>query len=78
MEINYKTIEDNCGNVIISLSSSNELLEVANTLEFISKLLCYHISYDLDFDSNEITVFVNDYYEFLTLKAKLSDHCPIA
>ena len=78
MEINFKSTEDNYGNVIISLSNSDELLEVANTLEFISKLLCNHISYDLDFDSNEITVFVNDYYEFLTLRGKLLDHCAIA
>ena len=78
MEINFKSTEDNYGNVIISLSNGDELLEVANTLEFISELLCYHISYDSDFDSNEITVFVNDYYEFLTLRGKLLEHCAIA
>ena len=78
MEINYRSTEDNYGNVIISLSNEQDLFEVANTLEFISELLCNHISYDIDFDNNEITVFVNDYYEFLTLRGKLLDHCAIA
>ena len=40
MEINYKTFEDNYGNVIISVSNEQDLFEVANTLEFISELLC--------------------------------------
>ena len=78
MKISYQTTNDGCGNVIVSVAEKSDLIEVAKTLDFISRLLFMNLSYDIDPDDNEVIIFVNDYYEFITLKRKLYDHCNVA
>ena len=48
------------------------------TLEFLEKFLCVNLSYDVDFNYNEVHVTVDDYYEYQTLRRKIFDHCCIA
>ena len=60
----YYTSNNGFGKTIIFVYEKDDLYKVIKTLEFISKLLCSKIDYDVDFDENEISVSVADYYEF--------------
>lgn len=74
----YYTSNNGLGKAIIFVYEKDDLFEVIKTLEFISKLLSLKLDYDVDFDENEISVPVTDYYEFKTLQRKLNDHCKVA
>ena len=73
----YYTSNNGFSKTIIFVYEKDDLYKVIKTLEFISKLLCSKLDYDVDFDENEISVSVADYYEFKTLQRKLYDHCEV-
>ncbi len=73
----YYTSKNGFSKTIITVCNLKDLLEVINTLKFISKLLCLKLDYEVNPDEKEISVSVEDYYEFKTLQRKLYDHCNI-
>ena len=77
MEIYYST-SGNYGLVTIVVPETNEIEDVKDALDSVFKALCATYDYEIDEDANEIYVYVEDYYEFLTLRKKLLDHCEIA
>ena len=77
MELNYSS-KGNFGEVIITVPEKDDVEKVTNALDLISELLCFPLDCVVDEDANEIYVYVEDYYEFLTLRKKLLDHCEIA
>ena len=77
MELNYSS-KGNFGEVIITVSEEDDVEKVTAALDLISKMLCFPLDCVVDEETNEICVFVEDYYEFLTLRKKLLDHCEIA
>lgn len=62
---------------VITVYEKDDLFKVVKTLEFISKLFCVKLDYEVDPDEKEIIVDVTDYYEFNTLRRKLYDHCDL-
>ena len=66
------------GNLIVTVLNPDDIFEVVKTLEFLEKFLCVNLSYDVDFNYNEVHVTVDDYYEYQTLRRKIFDHCCIA
>ena len=74
MEI-YYSARGNYGSVNIVVSETDQLDEVTNALDGISGMLCFPLDYEVYEDTNEICVFVEDYYEFLTLRKTLGDCC---
>ena len=76
METYYKSI-NGFSKTIVTVHEKDDLFKVVKTLEFISKLLCVKLDYEVNFDEKEIIVSVEDYYEFNTLRRKLYDHCEI-
>ncbi|MDY6367415.1 MAG: hypothetical protein SPL13_02735 [Clostridia bacterium] len=77
METYYTSI-NGYSKTVITVYNKDDLYKVVETLEFISKLLCVNLDYDINFDEKEIIVSVDDYYEFNALRRKLYDHCAIA
>ena len=74
MEI-YYSARGNYGLVNIVVPETVQLDEVTNTLDSISGMLNFPLDYEVYEDTNEICVFVEDYYEFLTLRKTLYDCC---
>ena len=62
------------GNLIVTVFN----LEVEKALEFIAKFLCKVLDYDVDYEYKEISVTVDDYYEYLSLRRLVLDHCSAA
>ena len=77
METYYSSINGNSVTVI-TVYNQDDLFEVVNTLEFLSKLLCVKLDYEVNLDEKEIIVYVEDYYEFISLRKKLYDHYRVA
>lgn len=77
MELNYSS-KGNFGEVIITVPEKDDVEKVTAALDLISKMLCFPLDCVVDEETNEIRVFVEDYYEFLTLRNKLYDHCDAA
>ena len=73
----YYTSKNGFSKTVITVCDQQDLFEVVNTLKFISKLLCLNLDYEVNLNENEISVSVDDYYEFKTLQRKLYDHCNI-
>ena len=73
----YYTSKNGLSKTIITVCNQKDLFKVVNTLNFISKLLCLKLDYEVNLNENEISVSVEDYYEFKTLQRKLYDHCNI-
>ncbi len=71
MKIEYET-----NTLVVIVYDKNNLYLVYNTLNEIERLLCKK----LDVEENEdgdVLVDVDDYYEFLALRRKILDYCPI-
>lgn len=71
MRIEYET-----NTLVIIVHDKENLHLVYNTLDEIERLLCKK----LDVEENEygdVLVDVDDYYEYLTLRRKVLDYCPI-
>ena len=71
MRIEYET-----NTLVIIVHDKENLYLVYNTLKEIERLLCK----ELDVEENEygdVLVDVDDYYEFLSLRRKVLDYCPI-
>ena len=77
MNIHF-TYNGDLANLIVSVTHPDDLSEVVNTLKFLEKLLCRKLSYSVDYDYNEVHLTVDDYYEFITFRKKILDHCFIA
>ena len=77
MKINF-TSNGELGNLIVTVLNPDDIFEVVKTLEFLEKFLCVNLSYDVDFNYNEVHVTVDDYYEYQTLRRKIFDHCNVA
>lgn len=77
MKINF-TSNGELGNLIVTVLNPDDIFEVVKTLEFLEKFLCRKLSYDVDFNYNEVHVTVDDYYEYQTLRGKIFDHCNVA
>ena len=77
MELNYSS-KGNFGEVIITVPEKDDVEKVTAALDLISEMLCFPLNCVVDEETYEICVFVEDYYEFLTLRKKLLDHCEIA
>ena len=69
-------IEYETNTLVIILHDKNNLHLVYNTLEEIERLLCKKLDVEEDEDGT-VLVDVDDYYEFLTLRRKVLDYCPI-
>ena len=69
-------IEYETNTLVIILHDKNNLPLVYNTLEEIERLLCKKLDVEEDEDGT-VLVDVDDYYEFLTLRRKVLDYCPI-
>lgn len=76
METYFKEI-NGFRKTVITVYEKDDLFKVVKTLEFISKLLCVKLDYEVNFDEKEIIISVEDYYEFKTLRRKLYDHCEV-
>ncbi|MBP5308488.1 MAG: hypothetical protein J6Z34_05080 [Clostridia bacterium] len=76
MELNYVS-NGNFGEAIITVPEE-DVEKVTAALDLISKMLCLPLDCAVDKDSREIRVFLEDYYEFITLRNKLYDHCDVA
>jgi hypothetical protein len=71
MKIEYET-----NTLVIIVHDKDNLYLVYNTLEEIERLLCKKLDVEEDEDGT-VLVDVDDYYEFLTLRRKVLDYCPI-
>ena len=71
MRIEYET-----NTLVIIVHDKDNLYLVYNTLEEIERLLCKKLDVEENEDGN-VLVDVDDYYEFLTLRRKVLDYCPI-
>ena len=65
--------------LIITLYDKENIYHIWNTIEEMERTLCKKLDVDEDdFDEfNEIQIEVDDYYEYLTLRRKVLDYCPI-
>ena len=77
MELNYSS-KEYFDEAIITVFEKDDVEKVTAALDLISKMLCFPLDCVVDEETYEICVFVEDYYEFLTLRKKLYDHCEIA
>ena len=77
MELNYSS-KEYFDEAIITVFEKDDVEKVTAALHLISKMLCFPLDCVVDEETYEICVFVEDYYEFLTLRKKLYDHCEIA
>lgn len=66
------------GNLIVTVFNLEEIFEVEKALGFIEKFLCRTFDYDVDYEYKEISVTVDDYYEYLSIRRLILDHCSIA
>ena len=70
------------GNLIVTVFNIEDIFEVEKALEFIAKFLCKFLckvlDYDVDYEYKEISVTVDDYYEYLSLRRLVLDHCSAA
>jgi hypothetical protein len=71
MKIEYET-----NTLVIIVHDKDNLYLVYNTLEEIERLLCKKLDVE-ETEDGDILVDVDDYYEFLTLRRKVLDYCPI-
>ena len=71
MKIEYET-----NTLVIIVHDKNNLYLVYNTLDEIERLLCKKLDVE-ETDDGDVLVDVDDYYEFLALRRKLLDYCPI-
>lgn len=71
MRIEYET-----NTLVIIVHDKNNLYLVYNTLDEIERLLCKKLDVE-ETDEGDVLVEVDDYYEFLALRRKLLDYCPI-
>ena len=71
MRIEYET-----NTLVIIVHDKNNLYLVYNTLDEIERLLCKKLDVE-DTDEGDVLVDVDDYYEFLALRRKVLDYCPI-
>lgn len=69
-------IEYERNTLIIIVHEKENLYLVYNTLEEIERLLCKKLDIE-ETDDGEILVDVDDYYEYLVLRRKVLDYCPI-
>ena len=77
MKIDY--VSNNfTGNLIVTVFNLEDIFEVEKALEFIEKFLSKHIDYDVDYEYKEINVTVEDYYEYLSIRRLILDHCSVA
>ena len=66
------------GNLIVTVFNLEDIFEVKKALEFIAKFLSKTLDYDVDYEYREISVTVDDYYEYLSLRRLVLDHCSVA
>ena len=71
MRIEYET-----NTLVIIVHDKDNLHLVYNTLDEIERLLCKKLDVE-ETDEGDVLVDVDDYYEFLALRRKLLDYCPI-
>lgn len=71
MRIEYET-----NTLVIIVHDKNNLYLVYNTLDEIERLLCKKLDVE-ETENGDVLVDVDDYYEFLALRRKLLDYCPI-
>lgn len=71
MRIEYET-----NTLVIIVHDKDNLHLVYNTLEEIERLLCKKLDVE-ETDEGDVLVDVDDYYEFLALRRKVLDYCPI-
>ena len=71
MKIEYET-----NTLVIIVHDKNNLYLVYNTLDEIERLLCKKLDVE-ETENGDVLVDVDDYYEFLALRRKLLDYCPI-
>ena len=71
MRIEYQT-----NTLVIIVHDKDNLYLVYNTLDEIERLLCKKLDVE-ETDEGDVLVDVDDYYEFLALRRKVLDYCPI-
>ena len=71
MRIEYET-----NTLVIIVHDKDNLHLVYNTLDEIERLLCKKLDVE-ETDEGDVLVDVDDYYEFLALRRKVLDYCPI-
>ena len=71
MRIEYET-----NTLVIIVHDKDNLYLVYNTLEEIERLLCKKLDVE-ESEDGDVLVDVDDYYEYLTLRRKVLDYCPI-
>ena len=71
MRIEYET-----NTLVIIVHDKDNLNLVYNTLDEIERLLCKKFDVE-ETDEGDVLVDVDDYYEFLALRRKVLDYCPI-
>ena len=71
MRIEYET-----NTLVIIVHDKNNLYLVYNTLDEIERLLCKKLDVE-ETDEGDVLVDVDDYYEFLALRRKVLDYCPL-
>ena len=72
-------IDFNNNTLIITLYNSEDVYLIRKTIEEMERLLCKKLSVDEDdFDElNEISIDVDDYYEYLAYRRLIYNYCPI-
>ena len=71
MRIEYET-----NTLVIILHDKDNLYLVYHTLEEIERLLCKKLDVE-ETEDGDVLVDVDDYYEYITLRRKVLDYCPI-
>ncbi len=71
MRIEYET-----NTLVIIVHDKDNLYLVYNTLDEIERLLCKKLDVE-ETNEGDVLVDVDDYYEFLALRRKVLDYCPI-
>ncbi len=71
MRIEYET-----NTLVIIVHDKENLYLVYNTLDEIERLLCKKLDVEEN-ENGDVLVDVDDYYEYLTLRRKVLDYCPI-
>ena len=71
MRIEYET-----NTLVIIVHDKDNLYLVYNTLDEIQRLLCKKLDVE-ETEDGDVLVDVDDYYEFLSLRRKVLDYCPI-
>ncbi len=77
MKIDYVS-NNSLGNLIVTVFHLEDIFAVEKALEFIEKFLCKCIDYDVDYEYKEVNVTVDDYYEYLSIRRLILDHCSVA